>query len=128
MEIEIPRFYRKREEKLATMQRARKTPKRIRNIHAKIANRRKDFLHKRSVEIVKKYGLIVVGDVSPSKLAKTRMAKSVLDAGWAGLKHMLSYKAITRGGMWRRPVLSRRLVRSVRRRGGGGGEINRTRR
>jgi transposase len=27
------------------------------------------------------------------------MAKSVLDASWAGFKHMLAYKAITRGGM-----------------------------
>jgi putative transposase len=98
-EIAIPQFYRKNEAKLATVQRARKAPKRVRNIHAKIANRRKDFLHKRSAEIVKEYGLIVVGDVSPSKLAKTRMAKGVLDAGWADLKRMLSYKAITHGGM-----------------------------
>ena len=98
-EIAIPQFYRKNEAKLATVQRARKAPKRVRNIHAKIANRRKDFLHQRSAEIVKEYGLIVVGDVSPSKLAKTRMAKSGLDAGWADLKRMLSYKAITHGGM-----------------------------
>ena len=40
-EIAIPQFYRKSEAKLATMQRARKTPKRVRNLHAKIANRRK---------------------------------------------------------------------------------------
>jgi putative transposase len=96
--IEAPRFYRKSEDKLATKQRARKAANQVRNIHRKIANRRKDFLHKESTKLVKKYGLIVIGDVSPSKLAKTRMAKSVLDAGWADLKRMLSYKSIRNGG------------------------------
>ena len=46
-EIAIPQFYRNSEVTLATTQRARKT-RRIRNIHARIANRRKDFLHKKS--------------------------------------------------------------------------------
>jgi putative transposase len=95
--IEMPRFYRKSEAALATAQRARKT-KRARAIHAKIANRRKDFMHKASTALAKEYGLIVIGDVSPSKLAQTRMAKSVLDAGWADFKRQLSYKAIMHGG------------------------------
>jgi len=38
-------------------------------------------------------GMVVVGNVSSSKLAKTKMAKSVLDAGWFMLKTLLSYKA-----------------------------------
>jgi putative transposase len=96
--IEIPQFYRKSEAKLATIQRARKTTKRVRAIHAKIANRRKDFLHKESTRIAKNYGLIVIGDVSPTKLAQTSMAKSVLDAGWACFKGMLSWKSRLRGG------------------------------
>lgn len=95
--IEMPPFYRASEASLATAQRARKS-KRVRNICAKIANRRKDFLHKASTKLAKQYGLIVVGDVSPSKIARTRMAKSVLDAGWADFKRQLSYKAIMHGG------------------------------
>ena len=39
---------------------------------------------------------IVVGNVSSSALAKTTMAKSVLDAGWFMLKTQLKYKAIAR--------------------------------
>lgn len=95
--IEMPAFYRKSEAALATLQRARKT-KRARSIHRKIANRRKDFLHKASIALAKQYGFIAVGDVSPSKLAQTKMAKSVLDAGWSGLKCMISYKAVMHGG------------------------------
>lgn len=37
--------------------------------------------------------MVVVGNVSSSKLVKTKMAKSVLDAGWFMLKTQLSYKA-----------------------------------
>jgi putative transposase len=96
--IEAPRLYRASEEKLATIQRARKPPKRVRNIHAKIANRRKDFLHKASAKIAKEFALIVVGDVEAKKLARTKMAKSVLDAGWHSFKTMLAYKAIRHGG------------------------------
>jgi IS605 OrfB family transposase len=95
--VEMPRFYRASEQALGTAQRARKT-KRARAIHAKVANRRKDFLHKASTALAKEYGLVVVGDVSPSKLAQTRMAKSVLDAGWSDFKRMLSYKALMHGG------------------------------
>jgi IS605 OrfB family transposase len=95
--IETPRFYRKSEAALALAQRAKKT-KRACAIHAKIANRRKDFMHKASTKLAKEYGLIVIGDVSPSKIARTRMAKSVLDAGWADFKRQLSYKALMHGG------------------------------
>lgn len=56
------------------------------------ANRRKDALHKFSTAMVEQYGAIYIGDVSSTKLAKTRMAKSVLDSGWGMLKTMLQYK------------------------------------
>lgn len=95
--IAAPRFYRKSELALATSQRARKT-KRMRAIHAKAGNRRRDFLHKTSAAITKQFGLIVVGDVSPKKIARSRFAKSALDAGWADLKRMLSYKSLRNGG------------------------------
>lgn len=95
--VEAPQFYRQSEAVLAIAQRRKKTA-RIRAIHRKIANRRKDFTHKLSCALSKEYGLIIVGDVSPSQLARTSMAKSILDAGWADLKRCLSYKAHLRGG------------------------------
>lgn len=97
--LERQDFYRNSEEKLAKAQRARKK-KEVKNIHAKIKNRRKDAIHKFSNKIVKENSLIVVGNVSPSGLAKTKMAKSVLDAGWAILKTQLEYKSIATQGVF----------------------------
>lgn len=91
VKLEAGRFFRDLEDKLAVAQRANKR-KRVKAIHAKIANRRKDTLHKFSNQLVQRCGEIYVGDVSPIKLVKTRMAKSVLDAGWGMLKTMLAYK------------------------------------
>jgi len=42
---------------------------------------------------VNEYEKIVVGDVSSTQLVKTRMAKSVLDAGWGMLRTYLQYKS-----------------------------------
>ena len=86
------RWYREHEAQLATSQRARKR-KRTQAIHAKIKNKRQDALHKFSTALVARCGEIVVGDVSSSKLAKTKMAKSANDAGWASLKTMLKSKS-----------------------------------
>lgn len=82
-------------ERLATAQRANKS-QRVKAIHARIKNSRKDALHKFSTMMVENYGAIFVGDVSSSKLAKTRMAKSVLDASWDMLRTQLEYKARAR--------------------------------
>lgn len=90
--LERKQFYRNAEKQLAAAQRAHKK-KRVKSIHAKIKNRRADMNHKFSTKLVKENSLIVVGDVSSSKLVKTNMAKSVLDAGWYQLKQQLDYKS-----------------------------------
>ena len=87
------------EEQLAKAQRARKK-KRVTAIHATIKKKRKDWNHKATTRLVREYDRIVVGNVSSSKLKKTRMAKSVSDAGWADFKLMLEYKAISLGAVY----------------------------
>lgn len=61
-------------------------------LHRKAARQRLDALHQFTTRIVAQYQNIVIGDVSSLKLAKTRMAKSVLDSGWGMLKAQLHYK------------------------------------
>ena len=91
--------YRNLELKLGKAQRA-KNKKRVKAIRAKIKNTRKDAIHKFTSKIVKENSLIIVGNVSSQKLAKTKMAKSVLDAGWFMLKTQLEYKSITTQGVF----------------------------
>jgi putative transposase len=89
--LEAGHFYRSIEQKIANAQR-RGHKRQAKRLHRTAARRRKDALHKFSRKLLREYQTIVVGDVSSLKLAKTRMAKAVLDAGWGMLKTQLQYK------------------------------------
>src|SRR5262249_5771880 len=89
--LESGRFYRNSEHQIAQAQR-RGHRRQAKRLHRNASRRRHDALHRFSHKIIGTYQNIVIGDVSSLKLVKTRMAKSVLDAGWGTLKRMLLYK------------------------------------
>lgn len=87
------------EDALAMAQRARKK-KRVKAIHAKIANTRKDWTHKVTTAIARVSRLIAVGNVSSQSLTKTPFAKSTYDAAWGSTRTLLEYKAIRLGARY----------------------------
>ena len=120
-----PRPFKKYEKKLAKEQkslarkkkgsnRQEKQKYKVQRIHKKIADIRKDFLHKTSTSLCKSHALIVLEDLKTSNMsksakgdlenpgrnvkAKSGLNKSILDQGWFEFKRQLEYKSIWSGG------------------------------
>lgn len=91
--------YRQYEAALAIQQRAG-NKRRVRAIHAKIANARRHHLHEWSTKLARENAIIVVGNVNAAKLKRTRLAKSVSDAGWSMFRNQLRYKASRHGAVY----------------------------
>ncbi len=92
--VPIPQFARSSEKRRKLLNKAlsrkpkkgtkrrQKAGKRLSKHYQKVARQRKDFHHKVANWLVRKYDIIAHEDLNIKGLAKTRLSKSILDAGW----------------------------------------------
>jgi putative transposase len=102
--IANPRFLRTRLAKLARLQRAAsrkqkgsanraKANKRVAVAHRKVRDARLDHAHKTALRLIRDNQAVYAEDLAVSGLARTRLAKSVYDAGWSQLLRLLAEKS-----------------------------------
>ena len=103
-EVKIPQYYRASQKQLRVKQKAvsrkvkgsnrrKKAINSLAKRHHKVANTRKDFHHKTANNLLKNHDVIAHEKLNIKGLAKTRLSKSIHDAGWGQFLTILASKA-----------------------------------
>lgn len=106
--ISNPRFLRAKERHLAKAQRVlsrkqkssanrEKARHRVAVVHRKVREARLDHAHKTALRLVRDNQAVFVEDIAVCGLARTRLARSVYDAGWSQLLRLIEEKAVRYG-------------------------------
>ena len=106
--IQNPHHFRALEQKLAAAQRLlsrkhkgshnrQKAAKNVALVHEKMADARKDYLHKSANWLLSNYSKIVMEDLRIDEMAQKGHGKGIHDASWGMLTNMLCYKAESAG-------------------------------
>lgn len=98
--FENPKYLRKAQSKLKYVQRkysknkGKRTKQRLALLHEKVVNKRKDFLHKTSIKLIRENQTICLEDLAVSNMVKNHcLAQAINDVSWSTFVTMLEYKA-----------------------------------